>query len=157
MRKDETVFDPAKALTRLAQACRDGEQGYRTAAEVVHDDDDTRVMFEQLAQQRADMANELGEIARSLGGEREDQPTLMSNVFTGWVKLHAALSTDDTQAALDELDRSENWVQREFEDVLDSGLEGELRPLVERHFIRVREARDRIHTLSETRRTWGRR
>ena len=45
-------------LNHLIEPCKDGEYGFKTAAEGVSDND-TRSLFQQFSQQRAGMAREL--------------------------------------------------------------------------------------------------
>ena len=45
-------------LNNLIETCKDGEYGFKTAAEGVSDTD-TRSLFQQFSQQRAGMAREL--------------------------------------------------------------------------------------------------
>ncbi len=57
-------------LNGLIETCKDGQQGFQTAAEAVKDSD-LKTLFHSYAQERGRMVAELQAEVRSLGGDPE--------------------------------------------------------------------------------------
>ena len=67
-------------LNGLIETCKDGQEGFQTAAEGV-ERSDLKTLFYEFSQQRAEFAGVLQELVRSLGGDPEHSGS-MSGPFT---------------------------------------------------------------------------
>src|SRR5215213_2924601 len=94
-------------LNGLIQTCRDGEEGFRTAAEGVGSPE-LKELFGGYARQRAGFAGELQDEVRRLGGEPVEGGSVTGSVHRGWMGLKAALTGEDERAILGECERGED-------------------------------------------------
>jgi uncharacterized protein (TIGR02284 family) len=143
------TVDPSElvdTLNELIETCRDGEKGFREAAEGVEDPDLSR-LFLSYAAQRAQFASELEEQVRQLGGVAARRGHLAGAAHRGWMHLRSAVSCHDEGTALAEAERGEDHAARAYGKALDTDLPREVRALVGRQYAQVREAHDRVRSL----------
>lgn len=133
-------------LNRLIETCRDGQEGFRTAAGHAQGRE-LKELFHALSLQRAGFAGELQDEVRRLGGEPADSGSLAASVHRGWMDLKSAVAGDD-RAVLAECERGDEAALSAYGDALDSDLPASVRAVVERQFAEVRKARDKVRELS---------
>lgn len=137
-------------LNELIETCLDGEKGFRAAAEDLKDANVTRV-FTSYAQQRGEFAAELKREVLRLGGDPDQKGHATGAVHRGWMNLKAALSGNDTHAVVAEAERGEDVAKGAYQKALESGdLPADIRQLVERQFMQVKEAHDHVRSLRDT-------
>jgi uncharacterized protein (TIGR02284 family) len=138
------------ALDDLIKTCKDGESGFRAAAEAVSDSN-LRHLFESYAQQRAEFAAELQrELRRLADDEPADSGHASAALHRGWIDVKATLTGRDEAAIIAECERGEDVAVQAFRKALDSELPSEIRVLVERQFLEVKDAHDHIRSLERT-------
>jgi uncharacterized protein (TIGR02284 family) len=130
-------------LNNLLQTCRDGEEGFRMAAEGV-ESLELKELFRGYSRQRASFAGELKDEVRRMGGEPAEGGSVTGSLHRGWMGLMAALTGADKHAVLDECERGEDAALAAYRAALGVDLPANVRALVERQFAEVREARQRI-------------
>lgn len=135
-------------LNDLIETCRNGEEGYREAAEKVKDSQLTG-MFQQYADQRGRFAVELQSQVRRLGGEAETDGSAAGSAHRGWMDLRAALQNGDRHAILSEVERGEDAAKAKYEDAREEELPGEVRQVVDRQYSDVLSAHDRMRALRD--------
>src|SRR5688572_27741601 len=81
-------------LNGLIQTCRDGQEGFRLAAEKI-ENSEFRRFFNVLSQQRGRFAQELQAEVHRLGGEPEETGTLTGWFHRGLISLEAAVTQRD--------------------------------------------------------------
>ena len=92
-----TLEDTIGHINQLIATSKDGELGYRTAAEHVHNTQ-LRTVFSDYARQRAQFALQLqGEVER-LGGTAQDSGSITAALHRGWIDVKSALSGGDGSA-----------------------------------------------------------
>ena len=133
-------------LNGLIQTCRDGEEGFRTAAEGVKSPE-LKELFHGYARQRAGFASELHDEVRRLGGEPAEGGSVTGSVHRGWMGLKAALTGEDEHAILGECERGEDSALAAYRAALGVDLPASVRSMVERQFAEVKEAHQRIRNL----------
>lgn len=145
---EESLFDSdvIKALNDLIEICKDGENGFRTAAEGIEDPTLKR-LFESYSQQRAEFAAELQSQVRRAGKEPEDRGDVMGALHRGWINIKAAVTGRDEAAIISECERGEDAAVSAYRAALEKSLPAEVRALVERQFLQVKEAHDHIRSL----------
>ena len=141
MTKDETIDD----LNQLIHVCKDGEQGYNTAAGQVSNSQ-METVFSEYAKERGQFARQLQTEVERLGGTPADSGTLTAAMHRGWIDLKSALSGGDAGAIVAACETGEDAAQAAFERVVDSDVTGETRSLVEKQF-RIEEAHKRLVRL----------
>ena len=130
-------------LNNLLQTCRDGEEGFRMAAEGV-ESLELKELFRGYSRQRASFASELKDEVRRMGSEPVEGGSVTGSLHRGWMGLKAALTGADKHAVLDECERGEDAALAAYRAALGVDLPANVRALVERQFAEVREARQRI-------------
>ena len=133
-------------LNNLIETCRDGQEGFRTAAEGVRSAE-LRELFHDYAHQRAGFAGELQDEVRRLGGEAEETGSLVASLHRGWMGLRAALEGGDDRAIVSECERGEDVALETYRSALDLDMPANVRAMVERQFAEVREAHHLIGDL----------
>jgi uncharacterized protein (TIGR02284 family) len=104
----EMQNEALKAINSLVETCKDGEKGYKTAAESV-DNPQLKTELTRFAQQRADFRSELESCAKSLGGSAEQETSSAGAVMEaagavhrGWINIKSAVTGHDNKAILSE-------------------------------------------------------
>jgi uncharacterized protein (TIGR02284 family) len=142
MVKEETVAH----LNELIEVCMDGERGYRTAADHVRNSQ-LESVFGEYAKQRAGCARQLQAEVVRLGGDAADSGTLKAAVHRGWIDLKSALTGGDGSAIIAACETGEDFAQAAFERVVNAGISGETRSLVEKEWRQIGEAHQRLLRL----------
>lgn len=137
-------------VNTLIQTLKDGQEGFKTAAEDVQSQD-IRALCHEISQQRAVMAGELQKLARSLGEpEPEDSSSLAGTLHRGWINLKSAITSRDEHAVLAECERGEDSAVSEYKKALDSAeLPVQARSAVQAQFNSVKAAHDRVKALRD--------
>ncbi len=143
MPSDEEVIS---TLNGLIETCRDGQEGFRTAAEGVRGAE-LRELFQAFARQRASFAGELQDEVRRLGGDPERSGSIVASLHRGWMGLRAALEGDDDRAVVSECERGEDVALANYRSALDTDMPAGVRAMVERQFAEVKEAHNLIRNL----------
>ena len=134
-----TTEDTIHQLNDLTETCRDGELGYRTAAENVRNTRLETVFFEY-SEQRGPFAHALHNEVERLGGKPVDGGTLGATMFRGWINLKSALSGGDGAAIVAACESGEEVAVGAFELVSNMDITGPTRRLVDAQARKVREA-----------------
>ena len=137
-------------LNNLIETCRDGQQGFQTAAEAV-ERGDLKQLFHGYSQQRASFVGELQGEVRRLGGDPENAGSVAATLHRGWIDLKAAVTGRDDAAILAECERGEDSAVSNYRDALGVDLPANVRSIVERQFGEVKEAHDRVRSLEKVR------
>jgi uncharacterized protein (TIGR02284 family) len=144
-----SVESTVSTLNDLIQACKDGENGYRTAAEVVADSN-LRHLFLSYSQQREDFAVELQREVRRLAEDPTDTGHVTPALQRGWMEIKAGLIQPDEAAIIAECERGEDAAVQAYRKGLDSDLPTDVHVVVERQFLEVKDAHDYMRSLERT-------
>ena len=137
-------------LNNLIETCRDGQQGFQTAAAAV-ERGDLKQLFHTYSQQRASFVGQLQDEVRRLGGDPENAGSVAATLHRGWIDLKAAVTGRDDAAILAECERGEDSAVSNYRDALGVDLPANVRSIVERQFGEVKEAHDRVRSLEKAR------
>ena len=139
----------APVLKSLIETCKDGQEGFRTAAEGIEGDQRLKSFLHSCSEQRGRFVAELEEELRKLGDFSTETPSIASSIHRGWINLKSALTGKDPHSILAECERGEDSALKEYQKALDSGLPVLLDAIVARQrqeivitHSAVREARD---------------
>ncbi|HYT75544.1 MAG TPA: PA2169 family four-helix-bundle protein [Vicinamibacterales bacterium] len=133
----------------LIQTCRDAEEGFKAAAGAVKDAH-IRSLFERYSRQRAEMARELEDEVRKLGGTPETGGSLSGSFHRGWMNIKAAVTGLDDSAIIAEAERGEDSTKAAYQKALEENLPAGVRRLIEDQADIVRLAHDEVRTLEKT-------
>jgi uncharacterized protein (TIGR02284 family) len=128
---ESSVGAVGSTLNQLVQTCKDGEQGFQTAARAV-DDPNLRHLFESYAQQRSEFAAELEVEVERMGRQPPESGHLAASLHRGWTNLKAAVTGRDEGAIISECERGEDLAVRAYQEALATQLPADLRALIER-------------------------
>jgi uncharacterized protein (TIGR02284 family) len=138
-------------LNSLIETLKDGQEGFRQAAEAVKDST-LKSLFSEYSLQRAKFAGELqNEVIRSLGDNKpEDTSSTAGALHRAWINLKSALGADDDHAILAECERGEDSAVAEYKKAMeDKNLSSPLRDIISRQYAEVKDAHDRVKALRD--------
>lgn len=139
--------DDLTILKTLTSTLNDSVKGYRESAEKV-DSEEFRELFNHFAQQREQASADLAAEVRRLGGDPDDDGSVLGSLHQAWLDLKAAITGNDDKAIINEVERGEDYLKEKFETALKSdGLSGESRAVIERAYQSVREGHDRMSSI----------
>jgi uncharacterized protein (TIGR02284 family) len=138
----------ASTLNELIQICKDGESGFQKAATAVTDTN-LRRLFESYAQQRGEFAAELQTEVQRLAREPADSGHTTAAVHRGWMDVKAGITGRDDAAVISEAERGEDLAVRAYRKALNDDLPSDLRIVVERQFLQVKEVHDHVRSLEQ--------
>src|SRR4051812_16268551 len=129
-------------LNELIETLKDGQEGFRTAAEDV-----TSASVKELcgdcSLQRFKYVHELQELAKSLGEPSPaDSTSLASKVHRGWINLKSVLTRQDEHAVLAECERGEDAAVAHFTEALQNELPPHVKAAVETQLAGIKAAHD---------------
>lgn len=133
-------------LNNLIETCRDGQEGFKTAAEGVNNGE-LKELFHSYSQQRAGFAGELQDEVRRLGGDPEETGSVTASLHRGWMDIRAAVTGGEEAAVLAECERGETAALSNYRAAFDVDMPANIRQTLERQFAEMREAHNRIRNL----------
>jgi uncharacterized protein (TIGR02284 family) len=137
------------ALEELAKLARDGELGYRTAAGDVSDPD-LQQLFNELATERGEIADELDAHIRKYGGKPPQKGgTMAGQAHRMFVDLKSAITGGNRRAILNEVARGEGLAEAAYDAIKRMDLPADLKPVIMKQHDRVKQARDRVRELAK--------
>ena len=136
-------------LNGLVETSKDGEKGFRSAAENTKSSE-LKSVFLKRAEDCAKGAAELQRIVASRGGEPEQSGSVAGAIHRGWINLKTALTSDDELAILEECERGEDVAKAAYRDAVDEGnLPADIRSALQRQFEGVKKNHDQIRDLRD--------
>lgn len=149
----ETSHD-IRTLNGLIATTLDSVDGYDEAAKDAENSRYVQLFTARAAERREVVAALRGEVTR-LGGNPEDDGTILAGAHRAFLDLKAAVTGQDDKAVVDEVERGEDHIKAKYEDALkDNELSPDTRAVIERAYGSVRaghdEMRDLKHALEAT-------
>jgi uncharacterized protein (TIGR02284 family) len=136
--------DDKTTLNTLLATLTDSINGYRDSAENIGDGN-FKQLFLDSAEERSRVAEDLRAEVRRLGGDPNDDGSVMGKTHQVFLDLKAAVTGRDDKAIINEVERGEDYLKEKFEAALQGDkLTGETRDIVERAFTSVRRGHDRV-------------
>jgi uncharacterized protein (TIGR02284 family) len=145
----ESTKEYISTLNDLIETCRDGEQGFRDAAEHIQRQD-LRSIFNEYSKQRSQFAAELQSLVSRIGGDPQNSGSVAGSLHRGWVNLKSAITGRDDHSILAECERGEDSAVRNYQDALSHDLPSDVRSGVEEQYRQILEAHNRIKSLRDT-------
>ena len=133
-------------LNHLIETCRDGERGFRFAANHVQTPE-VKALFLAVAGEREQFADELIPFAQRLGGHEEGGGTFAASLHRGWMGIRDAIARHDEQAIIREVERGEGVALAAYQDAVNGMLPPSARDLIERQSEAVQRSHGRVHAL----------
>ena len=135
-------------LNNLIETCKDGELGFKTAAEGLKSAE-LKAKFLEYSRQRAELAGELQSEVRKLGGDPEKAGSVSGSLHRGWLDIKSVITGKDDHAIVAEAERGEDVAKAAYENALKEALPGSALTVVQQQSAKVRQAHDHVRDLRD--------
>ncbi|MDE1181653.1 PA2169 family four-helix-bundle protein [Paraburkholderia sp.] len=135
-------------LNDLVETSKDGEQGFRKAAEEAHDAQ-LKSLFLQAAEECTRGARELQDVVQGLGGKPETGGSVAGALHRGWVDVKTAVTSRTDYDILADCEKGEDVAKKHYREALEKDLPVDVRMVVDRQFQGVVQNHDRIRDLRD--------
>jgi uncharacterized protein (TIGR02284 family) len=130
-------------LHHLIEICRDGEQGFRAAANDVGDPA-LRSLFAELSAEWRRFGEALVPHLQRMGGREDGNGTNVGLLHRRWLMLKGLVSGHHDHAVVTEAERVEHAALNAYEEALNGTVPPTVRELIETQRDAIRDANDRI-------------
>ena len=145
MADDNTI----STLNNLIETCKDGQEGFKQAAEGVQRSD-VKSVFYELGQQRAKFAGELQGLVRELGGDPETTSSTSGALHRGWINIKSTITGQDDAAILNEAERGEDVAVNAYKKALEENLPANVQTVVQQQSTQVKAGHDKVRDLRDS-------
>jgi uncharacterized protein (TIGR02284 family) len=135
-------------LNSLIETTIDSADGYEQAA-ATEKVGDLAQTFRQFASERRSIVAELrGHVVR-LGGNPEDDGTLLAAAHRQFLNLRSAFDSD-TRTAINEVERGEDYIKNKYEMALKADLSPDVRQAIQRAYESIRAGHDTFSAMKKS-------
>lgn len=136
-------------LDELIETLKDGQQGFKQAADGVSDPK-LKSLFRDYSEQRSRFVTALQTEARKFGEDKpEDDSSAAGALHRGWINLKSAVTGGDEHAILAECERGEDSAVEKFQKAVEDDLPPALQEIVSRQYEEIKAAHDQIRDLRD--------
>ena len=139
-------------INDLIETLKDGQEGFRQAAEAVTNPR-LKSVFNEYSLQRSRFAGELQSQAVALGESKpEDSSSAAGAMHRAWIKIKSAIAKRDDHAILAECERGEDSAVKEYKGAMEEEkiCPAPAREIISRQYAEVQSAHDRIKLFRDT-------
>lgn len=144
MADDNTI----SVLNNLIETNKDGQEGFKQAAEGITDSG-LKSLFYEIGQQRAQNAGELQALVRELGGDPETSSSTVGALHRSWINIKSLVTGQDEAGILNEAERGEDSAKKAYKDALAETLPANVLTVVQKQADKVMTDHDRIRDLRD--------
>ncbi len=139
-------------LNSLIETLKDGQEGFRQAADAVKDSQ-VKTTLNELSLQRSKFAGELqSEVVKMGEPDPEKTSSTAGALHRAWINLKGALTSQDDHAILAECERGEDSAVSEYKKAMEGNtLMSPARDTVSRQYTDVKAAHDRVKAMRDAR------
>ena len=138
--------DVISSLNGLIEICKDGQDGFKDAAEGV-ERSELKSVFYEFSQQRSEFVGVLQGLVRNLGGDPETSGSMSGAVHRGWINIKSAVTGKDEEAILNECERGEDYAKEAYQDARKLNLPANVADVISQQAQAVLAAHNRIRGL----------
>lgn len=120
-------------LNGLITTSKDGEQGFRAAAEHTKDFE-LKSIFQERVNDCVKAVEGLQELITELNEEPTDSGSLIGAMHRGWLDIKTAITGNDDLAILEECERGEDAAKKHYAEALSKELPDNIRLLVQNQY-----------------------
>lgn len=136
-----------RILNSLIATTIDSVDGYTAAADSA-DNSDFRQIFRDRAAERRGVVSDLQAQVKSLGGNAEDDGTMIAGAHRFFMNLRDSMTGTDDESIVAEVERGEDVIKAKFEEAQKDGdLSIASRDVVQKCYTSVREGHDQMRDL----------
>jgi uncharacterized protein (TIGR02284 family) len=144
MQNDKAI----SVLNNLIETCKDGENGFKTAAEGLSNRE-IKTKFQQYSRERGLMSSELQAEVRRLGGDPEKSGSMAGALHRGWLDIKAVVTGKDDHAIVAEAERGEDAAKSAYESALQEPLPASAQMLVQQQAVKVHQAHNDVRAIRD--------
>jgi len=133
-------------LNDLIETCKDGQEGYRIAAENISNSEFRR-LFNIFSQQRAQFVSELQAEVHRLGGSPVSRGTLAGSLHREWLNVKTTFTGADEASIIAQCQLGEEAAVNHYQEALKADLPLDVQYVVKRQYMDIKDAYDRIRIL----------
>jgi uncharacterized protein (TIGR02284 family) len=146
----KSLSDTISTLNKLIATCKDGQEGFRLAAEAISNDEDLKGLLFSCSLQRSQFAGELQNQLITLGEPDPEQTGHVAGALhRGWVGLKSIVTLRDNHAILAECERGEDLAVAAYRKAVESSLPSPLIDIVNTQFQEVLSTHNTIRDLRD--------
>jgi uncharacterized protein (TIGR02284 family) len=127
---DTTFSEVISTLNDLIETCRDGINGFRTAADGVSSPVAKEVFLSRIHLIEKGLGDLDAAVAR-LGGQPVDHGHAAASLHRAWINIKSAVTSKNDDAIIDEVVRGEEIAVRHYRDALTKTMPADIRAMVE--------------------------
>jgi uncharacterized protein (TIGR02284 family) len=146
----KSLPETISTLNKLITTCKDGQGGFRLAAEAITDDEELKEFLFSCSLQRSKFAGELQNELINLG---EPDPAQAGHVAAalhrGWLGLKSVITQRNNHAILAECERGEDVAVAEFRRAVEGGLSSPLIEIVNNQFQEVLTTHNTVRSIRD--------
>jgi uncharacterized protein (TIGR02284 family) len=131
---EHTDKDTIAVLNDLIATCKDGMNGFESAANAV-ETPAAKMLFTSRVTSIEQSMSDLQDAVLTLGGEPAETGHAAASLHRGWVNMTAALSGNDEHEIVEETLRGEETAVAHYHEALQTPLPDSVRFLVERQLL----------------------
>ncbi len=139
--------NPSNVLKSVVETARDGEKGFREAAEHFKSAE-LKSMAQRVSAERAGFARELEPELRSEGKTDKVEGTTEGTLHRAWIDIKTALGGGD-HTILEWLEQGEDHAKKIYGEALQSTLPSAAQLIVRRQYDRVVATHDQVKALRD--------
>ena len=145
----ETSYD-IRTLNGLIATTLDSVDGYTEAAKEAKNSRYSS-MFTARAEERRGVVTQLQAEVSRMGGNPEDDGTVLASAHRTFLDLKAAVTGNDDKAIVTEVERGEDHIKAKFEAAIaDDQVSQSVRAIIEHGFTSVRQGHDQMRDLKHS-------
>ena len=138
--------DVISTINNLIETCKDGQEGFKQAAEGVQNSE-LKTAFYEFGQQRSKFVGELQTLVRELGGDPENSGSVGGAIHRGWINIKSVIMGKDDAAILNEAERGEDVAKKYYGEAAAMNLPSNVMSVIREQNSAVKEAHDKVRSL----------
>jgi len=135
-------------LNDLIETCKDGEEGFKSCAEDIGDQQLKQTLLVYAAS-CSTSARELSALVIAHGGDPETKSSLSGTLHRRWIDIKSAVMGKDDEAVLNECERGEDVAKKSYRRALEKDLPLDVKAVIERQYQGVLQNHDAIKRLRD--------
>ena len=140
--------DPVKVIEQLIEVCKDGEKGYKDAAEHAKRSD-LKTFFTTQSSERGRFARDLQAVLMNLGkAEKKESGTVAGALHRAWIDTKVGLGAGD-KSILESVEKGEDEARDAYREAIGTPLPPEAADVVSRQARSIQTAHDQVKTLRD--------
>jgi uncharacterized protein (TIGR02284 family) len=135
-------------LNGLIEICKDGEKGFREAAEDI-DIGYYQILFNEYARQRSQFASALQQEVKKLGGNPDRKGSMAGTLHRGWMNLRSHVNQKTNDSIILECERGEKNALKNYQNALKLDLPEKIKDLIFTQYQTIRHTHGRIKAMED--------